>query len=230
MKIKNIIPTVILSLSFVGTRAMAQDSQLTEPTRISTSSTSSQNRKDKKFMVALESSSLGPSETSYFGVQLGMYLKPETILQLEVGGGQNKSDKDTWQIFMLDNARTERINKGNSVAINIKHFTGNTFYVKGGLGYRTIDYSYNYEDTVADAYNFQGNVLYTNVLIGNQWQWSNFTLGCDWFGASIPLASNVTGQSIDTTSSYTQGDLKDKKSRLDQVQYQLLRLYVGASF
>lgn len=72
------------------------------------------------------------------------------------------------------------------------------------------------------------------MKVGNQWQWSNFTIGCDWLGVMVPVAvlkiddrfGNTTGISDSSRKS-----LDDAWMTLGKTtSVMLTRLYVGASF
>jgi hypothetical protein len=62
-----------------------------------------------------------------------------------------------------------------AVTIGYRRFLGNSFNVMP-----TIYYKRNTGDF------FNATLIYEDVgtgfRVGNEWQWENFTMGCDWFG------------------------------------------------
>ena len=92
---------------------------------------------------------------------------------------------------------------GTVYSMDVKIFTGNSFYVKPGIYYRkqtdVLSWIYN-----SSADNWAANEkaeiedIGINFRIGNQWQWDNFTLGCDWIGLSRTVSKlSETGNTED---------------------------------
>jgi hypothetical protein len=72
-----------------------------------------------------------------------------------------------------------------------------------------------------------------SLNIGNQWQFKNFTLGCDWVGVTLPLSKKYSNESVATTGNLAteQQENEDAKEDLtERTQINLLRFYLGASF
>ncbi len=164
----------------------------------------------------------GPAASELKGVHLGYFVDPNTQLQLEITGGTNPL---IWG--SSGHSITSYV-----VGTHVKLFTGNSFYLKLGIDYRRIDYRYedpvlgsNYEKT-----SFLGNTLGAAFLIGNQWQWQNFTFGADWIGLSGPLVWQIESSgSVGTNPNIRRRD-KDEDRYLKENVIILSRLFVGASF
>ena len=106
--------------------------------------------------------------------------------------------------------------RGEVLEIFYKKFNGNSFYVKPLVFYRNMDI----DEKEGTDYVFSD--FGVGISIGNQWQWSNFTIGCDWVGVNSRLATL---------------DYKDSKNS-ERVFFSkgygftanLLNLYIGYSF
>ena len=124
--------------------------------------------------------------------------------------------------------------KTNSVGIHAKKFMSNSFYINGGIDYTTMKYDNDYiftTSSIKDAYGFEANMISASFVIGNQWQWDTFTLGCDWVGMTLPISHNVTSEYADTSySTAKRYNKEDQDTLLVNGSPQLLRFYVGATF
>ncbi len=107
------------------------------------------------------------------------------------------------------------------MGLHYKEFVGNSFYWKGGLDYRQTEYIENH---VTDEAHIKGNSWALSIVIGNQWQWENFTLGCDWIGFSKPFGTTIA-EASGNIESFSAEDLYFRDDVL-----QFGRFYVGYSF
>jgi hypothetical protein len=122
---------------------------------------------------------------------------------------------------------------GQSLGLGIKNFIANSFYYTGSLNYRQIEYSEaeNFGSIYDYAYDFSGNATTGDFSIGNQWHWQNFTLGCDWIGLSVPLASSIDSETVSGNIAEAQDNLDYAQSNfLKSFTVRLLNFYLGASF
>lgn len=216
--LKVLVTSILLVAS---TQAFALDGTLS--TSSGRSGSSRDNRQNMHVMVVANPLGIGPSGGIEQGGGIGVFLGRDTILQIEVGDGNTSTE------FL------EQVTKKhtNSASLNLKHFVGNSFYIKGGLDHRHIRvHEYDaYPSNGASPlyYEFGADVVAAGLVIGNQWQWSGFTLGCDWFGVSQPVSKKF----IDERAS-SESDAKSmRKAQTDyvaSVALQGLRLYLGASF
>ena len=84
-------------------------------------------------------------------------------------------------------------NRGNALSINRTEFKGNSYYTKieASLTKRiyTDRYYWNKPEGLELAYTKDETVTYASFgyIIGNQWQWKNFTIGTDWVGIHANL-------------------------------------------
>lgn len=156
------------------------------------------------------------------GLNGGFYLDSNRLVQIEASRGKLPFD-----FFAID---------AESLGVNLKYFVGNSFYLKGGGAYRTI--AINNVECAACSPGFNRNwgsakTIAGEFAIGNQWQWENFTLGCDWIGVMVPL----TTAGVDPLPSSTSLGRREREE-LDRSWQQLakststsfLRFYLGASF
>lgn len=187
---------------------------------------SEHNRAGKKFVAALQLVGGSTLTGSGQGVIAGYQADRNTVLQVEFSKGSSKTgDKETDGI-------NER--EGTTVGAYAKRFMSNSFYAKGGVEYTKVkydnDYLWNFASTTTDAYGFEANVISAALVIGNQWQWENFTLGCDWIGLSLPMSHEVTSEYSDSYALAKKYNKEDQETLLENASATVLRFYVGATF
>lgn len=152
------------------------------------------------------------------GLNAGLYIDRNSIVQLEYSKG-------TLPYVFFDLHAT-------TFGANYKHFYGNSFYTKVGIDYRNISVSTNDFFLTKEQENVgTAETVVGNLAIGNQWQWNNFTMGCDWIGINPQIA--VLRAHYDTTgmNEEDRNDIDYSWNKLAKVtSWQLLRFYLGASF
>jgi len=157
------------------------------------------------------------------GITLSFFLATDHILELDLLKGELG-----YRVY-----RTEL--RSNGLNLHYKFFATNTFYVKSGIDYRTIESKRSDDDDWYSSdpysYTFKGNSTSATVALGNQWQIGNFTLGADWVGLAIPFASRLTSEESSILTIQQRRDMEDEKNRtLNQDYLYVTRLYLGASF
>lgn len=215
--------SVFISWFTVHAEEVQMDDYPAAPTMVYRES-SEANRISKKWTIVGQLFGAGSNGSAQQGVAAGYYIDRNSIVQLEAGSGSVNGNT-----FLFVDDKYEL--SGTAIGIHFKHFLSNSFYIKAGLDYRETDYSYRYAWSL-NRIGFKGNSVNASVIIGNQWQWQNFTWGCDWIGYSLPLTSSVTSETnTDTSDPYYSWDLNEsEKKYLKNGFAQALRLYVGASF
>lgn len=108
---------------------------------------------------------------------IGKYLTANDIIGLK--GGHGKVKYGDWTDHQLN------------ISLFYKKFLANSFYISPEVVYLKL------EETEDDPVFDQDNEFYrgfgAGVRIGNQWNWTNFTIGCDWIGlGKLFLASENT--------------------------------------
>ena len=218
---------IIALIPFAFVSAHAQENVIVQkqPTVLSENS-SEANRLGKKVVIGAQVLGMGLLGASGQGLALGYHFDRNTVAQLEFFSGVRKNNLDS----IFDNYEA----KVNSLSLHVKKFLANSFYVKGGIDYSTVKYNNKYIFTSSankDAYGFEGNMVSASILIGNQWQWENFTLGCDWVGITLPISNQVTSEFSDTTvASNARYNKEDQEALLKNGTGQALRFYIGATF
>ncbi len=184
------------------------------------------NRINKSFSINYIALGLGPSRSGTIGLNLGFFLDRNSLIDLEVVNGR--------PLYTSWFTSSEYDIKTNSFGVHYKHFAGNSFYYRIGVDYRNVDYTYISRDIFTSAElsrsRFKGSSVTATVLIGNQWQWENFTLGCDWIGAAVPITSQTDSESVTGTSPNPNNLADDKNNLLNTTASLALRFYLGASF
>lgn len=185
-------------------------------------------RQEKEFLVDGILFGVGPNLVSTQGVEIGKYIDADSVFLFQYTKGTNGwGDGDFGSRYEI---------KASSFGVHYKKFSGNSFYWRGGVDYRLSEVSYKYTSTFSPTSNvtreFKGNSFALNFQIGNQWQWENFTLGCDWIGYTLPVASNITSETLNSNDlNYDQRRLKeDEDVMVKNGHINLLRFYLGFSF
>lgn len=195
---------------------------------------SAHHRVDKKYQVVAQLTGVGPSLTGGQGIQAGYHLERNKLVLVEFTSGSLTSTATASSSLSTDTSGSKYDIKSQSFGVHYKQFTGNSFYWRAGADYRTLKYKYTFSSTgfADDTRDFDGTSLAANFQIGNQWQWQNFTLGCDWIGYALPLTSQVSNDKVvSSTPTYDRDRLnEDSKLLVKNGHITLLRFYLGASF
>jgi hypothetical protein len=199
-------------------------------------SSSEANRMKSRFEATAHLLGVGPGYSRNHGFSFGYKLSSDSLILADV----HLSDGYEWRTYSASDGNLTLSGASKTrhqgLGIHYKQFNGNSFYYRIGADYMNVEYKYNHltPSLFSSSYNsnFKGEVLYTNVSIGNQWQWDNFTLGCDWVGFTTPIYGRINDANI--SGSYTDYDFDSFKD--DQTLYTqnsllvLLRFYMGTSF
>lgn len=182
---------------------------------------SAHNRMDKKYVAWAQLVSIGPYVVNRSGLAFGYYLNRNNVLFLDITGGSDESDNDYNDGYDVDE---------ESIGFHWKHFNGNSFYFNAGMDFRKINYVYTNSWSPVDS-RFKATAANVSFSIGNQWQWDNFTLGCDWLGLTYPLFRDISESKITTADSYYKERFEDEKDDYTKkVSGKLLSFYLGYSF
>lgn len=229
MKTTLLLITALLSFSFA--QAQQPNTEVDTQFRGETGS-SGYNRAGKQYQLTAILTGVGPSYSSTTGLSLGYFLDRDKMLLIEGTGKSTTRRETTW----FSTSRSTYDINSESLGIHFKHFVGNSFYYRAGVDYRKLGYDYqnNFSNTT-EQISFSGDSVALNFQIGNQWQWDNFTLGCDWVGLSMPISSNVKDKSLNTAAQadavYYNNKIEDDSTLyIKNTNLNLLRFYLGASF
>lgn len=216
-----------LCIFLTGVSSFAEDKRDQAPTSSSSDDdddvASEQNRSDKRFTATFQFFGTGPNRTLDKAVAVGYFLQPNLVLILEGSRGKE------YELDLFDDTEAA----GKSIGIHIKHFVGNSFYYRGGFDYREIEYSYADDFFTTESRTFDAKSWGATFNIGNQWQWDNFTLGCDWVGVTVPFSKSYSNETLATSGSLASAQDEmdhDKDQFVEKANLNLLRFYIGASF
>ena len=194
-------------------------------------SSSAGNRIGKILTLEAQLLSISPAATSTSGLSAGFFLTPDNIISLGYASGSGSGSG-----FFTLGSESDTL---STVGVSLKHFFGNSFYGTGSLNYqhftdtRTAFLSGIFGSNPAN-YSFTGDSVRAGVSIGNQWQWSNFTLGCDWVGVSVPLTTNFSAENVSESdpsdTSQHQNRASAEKAYVSNVTVELVAFYLGVSF
>lgn len=150
------------------------------------------------------------------GLGVGYFVSPSFVTELSyVAGSATLLD------FTVNTSLAE---------LRAKYYVGNSFYVIGGFGQRSIgiDAQLDASAVGGDKIDVSVSTASTSLSIGlgNQWQWGGFTLGCQWLGYFMPLSSS--GDTDFDVAGLDEKDSKDLQDSIDALadtpSYQALRL------
>lgn len=234
MKMKIKASLALLSAITCTSSVFAQESSdvvvRSKSERVVYEDTSEFHRLNKSANINVQLLGIGPGFTSATMVSGGLFINPKSLILLEAGTGKNS--------FGSGSLNSKYELKTVNFGAHYKRFVGNTFYIKGGAEYTNVKADYSYESKFLTSTSkvrreLEGNLTTASFAIGNQWQWENFTLGCDWFGISAPIASSTTKKNVETTFSdnYDNEAIDaDEKTLFKDVSFQAVKFYIGASF
>lgn len=202
---------------------------------------SAENRVGKSMMLTAQLAGASATDASALpatltqGLNLGFYLTSDAILSIGVESGHGAVGD--W-LFGSGN----QVADTRALSASLKKFVGNSFYLRGGAEYRQVKYRQHDEDWLIlsststrnkSDLSFDGNMTSVTFSIGNQWQFSGFTIGADWAGVTMPLASSLKSETASVTGTVSSSDQQqydDAKNSLKVAHYEFCRFYLGASF
>jgi hypothetical protein len=181
-------------------------------------------RMKKQYQISLMPMGLGPNPILATGLNFGFYLNRNSLFLLTITNS-NKGFSCSGDLSCESS--------GQSFGIYYKRFVSNSFYYSLGIDRRRVSYS---EETSNSSpfdykYSFEGTSTAAGFTIGNQWQWENFTLGCDWIGLSVPLEHLIKNENMSGAPEFGQSSLtRNEDYFIKNTANQSLRFYLGASF
>jgi hypothetical protein len=216
-----------MKLKLFVIRAVALAGILAAIPLVASAGESEDNRADKRFMVTGQLVGYGPSAASTIGANIGYYINPNFVVLVE-GMKNIYPDAEDFNSIKYDKRDSS---EGGSYGAHLKFFLGNSFYVRGGVDQREFRYRYN-DDTAGNSSGFDSKSLAVSASIGNQWQWENFTLGCDWLGIVRPITTTFTNEYVDQASagSIARSKFQEQRDLVRGKEPIFLRFYLGASF
>lgn len=194
------------------------------------------NRINKKGSLTLGLFGVGPNFAPAQTISGGLYIDRNKLVLLELKSGKGVSSRSAYQYSSEQGSQTMFSEaKSEQIGLHYKQFTGNSFYFRSGADYNKVDYKYDFSMSYYDkarTSSFSGESIVASFVIGNQWQWDNFTLGCDWIGVAAPIYSKITSAEKPKTTYQSDKDAfeEDKGFYLTSSSAILLRFYLGASF
>jgi hypothetical protein len=227
---------ISLNLFFVST-AFSAGKVVIEPTSDAKQvlkGSSEYHRMSDKVNFNINVGGLGPGYSRSQGLSTGIYLSDDSLILVDVIGGRGFSSRSYSATDGTSTISGESETDHLGLGVHYKLFAGNSFYVRSGVDLMNIKYRYDHTSLFGSSYKsqFDANVLFGQVAIGNQWQIDNLTIGCDWVGLAMPLVANVENKSIKGNfDNFDAEDLNEDINIYTKISgLLLLRLYVGGSF
>lgn len=203
MKVRVLMPLLLTTFLFSG---------------VAVGNESASNRSGKTGYAALEV--IGFTLMPVSGVRGGYFISPDLVTELSYASGSAGIGD-----FKVSKTLIE---------LKAKYFFGNSFYVDGGLANESFKINYPvFVSSSAGDKDLSASVSNLGAVfhIGNQWQWSGFTMGVDWAGYFASLSSK---SSFSTDSSVDAADKKKEENDIDTVygsgSIHAVRYYLGWTF
>lgn len=142
---------------------------------------SEENRKNLKYQVALAFIGVEYSSATPLTFSGSYYLSPNHLLTLRYSNINNNNEKL------------------RAIALGYKYFLGNSFNIMPTFGWRRTTGN-NENNSLPTSFFYSPRFTYEEIgaglRIGNEWQWENFTMGCDWIGINKTILKlHATGNS-----------------------------------
>jgi hypothetical protein len=217
MKITGIILSLLISIQVFGNEVQSEVTPKKESILEANPyviKRSYDHREDKKFQI-LARMGIDYTETGV-GLGLGYFLSRQHLIELSYFS----SDED----YESDSSYSDRVEELRVISLGSKIFSGNSFYMSPAIFYSDYEYSYTCNDCfIFSDRSFKRSDLGISFRIGNQWQWDNFTLGCDWIGIQYGVENiNKSGR--------RGGLIPDVRDNETWISATLLNLSMGVSF
>lgn len=182
------------------------------------------NRIDKKYNFGVEVLGINSLGLLGSGAHVGYFINRNSMIILDASSTSFNSS-----LF------SEYQYTGYTFGAHYKQFVGNSFYFRAGVDQRNIEMKVKSKYLLTDDYsyrNFEVESTAASFVIGNQWQWSNFTLGCDWYGLTVPFRSSSKSEYLSANADdYDRKRIKDDENEFTKgTKVQGIRFYLGASF
>ncbi|HYX34227.1 MAG TPA: hypothetical protein VE954_14075 [Oligoflexus sp.] len=155
------------------------------------------------------------------------FSEPNEILSVRVS---RLSANELWYGYRLDSVdnTTHLEVSGTAISVNWKRFLADSFYLRAGLEHFNLKGEYFIASESENVRLHVGDMSRQNALfaLGNQWQWESFTLGCDWAGASYPIAYRYASRRDEIESNTVNKFAKSGET----TYFHLLHFYLGRTF
>jgi hypothetical protein len=188
--------------------------------------TSEENRMGKLANVAL-TTGFGPNVIMNQGISAGFYLSSNSLIMVDYLNGDSSRKVS---------GSTENISGDTKVrdfGVYYKRFFGNSFFARGGVMHREVSDKYSGTTWLGKTQygEYEGSAEIAVVAIGNEWQWENFSLGCEWVGATQPFSKHVAkDESVNRSGDIFGSMFTTPQGLISDSGLMLTHLYVGASF
>lgn len=157
------------------------------------------NRKDKK--VSINVGAGYETVTAVFSFSLGYFVDKDLIIEARGAYGEDESEIGA----------STAVKRSSTASLGLKFFTNESFYIKPAFEYiSVIDDDKNLVPAANAREELKG--MGFSFVVGNQWQYKNFTIGVDWVG--VKRVVNASTAKNDPNRNY----------------FSLLGFYVGTTF
>jgi hypothetical protein len=156
-----------------------------------------ENRESKKFQLAIGMLGHEYIGTNAITLSAGYFLDPQSILLVRYSNLNGRGLDD-------DDSATLR-----AVTLGYRRFVANSFNLTPSVYYKRTTQKDNFTWFTTTSKTEVYEDIGIGFRIGNEWQWENFTLGCDWFGINRTMKvlneKNVDDnwELFDTNSKYS---------------------------
>jgi hypothetical protein len=142
--------------------------ELSQTTNVAPDLNSKQNREDKKYNINFAA-----------GKELGL-----NALSAEVNYLYEPTQSMYLKYSKMDKILAVGFESGAAIKVGVTKYTGNSFFYKMGAYHMSLNAKHFEKDGSGHKKKVKSvfNELGVSASIGNQWQWSNLSLGAEWIG------------------------------------------------
>lgn len=112
---------------------------------------------------------------SNFTLLVGYFLNNQNLINLRYTFQNSAGNVETTSTVDLPEST-------RAISLGDRYFIGNSFNVLGSIYWKQHS---KFDRSTNRTYVFKD--FGAGLSIGNEWQWENFTMGCDWFGLNHSL-------------------------------------------
>jgi hypothetical protein len=155
-----------------------------------------------------------------FGGRIGYFITPDSLVGINYSTGSMEHNDAVFDSTLLE--------------LTYKRFFTNSIYMDAGIANEVVDVRYKVIDTANSFARVESKASLKRsgfvLHIGNQWQFSNFTFGCDWLGHHLPVFQDESFSPAAGGDIADEGRQKRAVQRATRSTLQFVRGYVGFSF
>jgi hypothetical protein len=218
----------IVPLLFLSThKAVASDTPRSRNIKPEESSLNGQSFESRAGQTAQFTIGMGHI-TPFIGAKAraSAFIDRNHLVYVDYSGGTD-SGESFYHITSVNVTNSRQLSAG------YKAFLSNSYYWEASVFHRELTRRGRYNNRNGI---FTGEALGLEFLVGHQWQWELFTLGCDWLGLHVPVRAygekNRDKETLVIPDEEVEFERQTMRFRTDNQEIRIVffGLYAGLSF